>query len=52
MAAPETTIRQVVEAMDSFQYKWASAALHEAEPGNYSPALHRVVENISVVYTA
>jgi hypothetical protein len=40
------------EVMDSFQYKWASTALHGAEPGNYSPALHRVVENISVVYTA
>jgi hypothetical protein len=38
--------------MNSFQYKWGSAALHDADPGDYSPALHRVVENISTAYTA
>jgi len=38
------------EVMDSFQYKWASAALHEAEPGDYSPALCKVVANVSVPY--
>jgi hypothetical protein len=38
--------------MNSFQYKWASASLHHAEPGDYSPALHRVVENISTAYNA
>ena len=38
--------------MDSFQFKWASASLHCADPGDYSPALHRVVENLSAAYTA
>jgi hypothetical protein len=45
MADEDRTMEEVVQ---SFQYKWGSAALWEAHTSDYSPALQQLVERLQV----
>ena len=40
--------RPMEEVVQSFQYKWGSAALWEAHTSDYSPALQQLVERLQV----